>query len=596
MTAELEFDSDLPGGEPSTQREVALEPGVALRRARWLEERRVIGRIGRYTVLGQIAGGGMGSVFVAQMSGPAAFSRLVAIKCLHTRWLDDPKYVARFTTEVKLSTLIRHPNVVQTLDVVDEAGELFLVMEYVDGVTLAALLADLGRANRPLPVPIALGILSAVLRGLHAAHEAVDHDGAPCHIVHRDVSPQNIMLGRNGHVQVLDFGAAKAVEHSQHTAAGVLVGKLAYMAPEQVRGEGSGPRTDVFSAGVVLWESLVGQRLFYEPGLDRGDLLQALVLKPVPRPSRLRADVPPGVDEVVKRALSRNPQRRFQTALEFATALESIDATPTAAALAGLIAELCGERLAEKEALLRAGLAAAAEASASTPVPHALLVASPPSFSGVALASPATRQLRGSRMAWVGAALLAGSALWWTFDGPRSSRQRPVGALGTGVDSPSSGAHEGVGDRPRPLAARAPADTAEDDGATEREPTSPGRVRQAAVQQAAVQQAPVHDTLIAAAEQEQAMAAIPTLAPSDLSALSLAEPEPTRVERARSERSRAERPRARAERRRDVSDAVRPRMARARPAAQAAQPGGRDCDPPTYIDSAGIRHYKKDCL
>ncbi|HTV17744.1 MAG TPA: serine/threonine-protein kinase, partial [Polyangiaceae bacterium] len=224
MTAPSESESNASAEGPSATAVLTSDRGAALRRARWLEERRAIGKIGRYTVLGQIAGGGMGSVFVAQMSGPAAFSRLVAIKCLHTRWLDDPKYVARFTTEVKLSTLIRHPHVVQTLDVVDEGGELFLVMEYVDGVTLAALLADLARANRPLPVGIALGILCAVLRGLHAAHEAVDRDGSPCHIVHRDVSPQNIMLSRNGHVQVLDFGAAKAVEHSQHTAAGVLVG------------------------------------------------------------------------------------------------------------------------------------------------------------------------------------------------------------------------------------------------------------------------------------------------------------------------------------------------------------------------------------
>src|SRR5690606_27187004 len=153
-----------------------------------------------------------------------------------------------------------------------------------------------------------------------------------------------------------DFGAAKAEQHSQHTAAGVLVGKLAYMAPEQVRGERSSPRTDVFSAGVVLWEALVGQRLFHRPELDRSELLHALVLKPVARPSRSRADVPPAVDAVVARALARDPERRYQTAREFADALDAAGAIPPGVVLAQLVGEACGARLGDKDALLRAGL------------------------------------------------------------------------------------------------------------------------------------------------------------------------------------------------------------------------------------------------
>jgi tRNA A-37 threonylcarbamoyl transferase component Bud32 len=553
LSTDIEFDAEsLAGGPPVSPEPTSSERGAELRRARWLEERRVIGKIGRYTVLGQIAGGGMGSVFVAQMRGPAAFSRLVAIKCLHTRWLDDPKYVARFTTEVKLSTLIRHPNVVQTLDVVADSGELFLVMEYVDGVTLAALLADLARARQTLPVAVALGILSAVLRGLHAAHDAVDHDGVPCHIVHRDVSPQNIMLGRNGHVQVLDFGAAKADEHSQHTAAGVLVGKLAYMAPEQVRGERSGPRTDVFSAGVVLWESLVGQRLFYEPGLDRSDLLHALVLKPVPRPSRLRADVPRAVDDVVKRALSRDPKRRYQTALEFADALDSIGAAPPGAALATLVAELCAERLAEKDALLRAGLATAAEASEATPVARAQLVASPPSFSGMALSS-LPQPLRRSRLAWLGAALLAGLALWWTVDTAQTPRRgRSMSALDVG-------------------SATAPSAAAADSVSAPRDVTSPRVVT----------------------EPEELAAA-----PFVVSSLAVAPP--ARAESASGERERSHRraDRGRTDRGREAKAKQKLRRGRAQPHSSAAAPevSTRDCDPPTYMDAAGIRHFKKDCL
>jgi serine/threonine protein kinase len=193
MTAEPESRSDSLPRTPASAAENAHPRHTGIRRAQQAVEQhprseiegwrgRHPARIGRYTVLGQIAGGGMGSVFVAQLRGPAGFSRRVAIKCLHTRWLDDPKYVARFANEVRLTTLIRHPNVVQALDVVEEAGELFLVMDYVDGVTLAALLADLSRCERALPVGFGLTIMAAALRGLHAAHQATDDSGAPCHI------------------------------------------------------------------------------------------------------------------------------------------------------------------------------------------------------------------------------------------------------------------------------------------------------------------------------------------------------------------------------------------------------------------------------
>jgi tRNA A-37 threonylcarbamoyl transferase component Bud32 len=512
--------------------------GMALRRARWVDERPLLGKIGRYTVLGQVAGGGMGSVFVAQMRGPASFSRLVAIKCLHTRWLDDPKYVARFTTEVKLSTMIRHPNVVQTLDVVEDGGELFLVMDYVDGVTLAALLGDLGRFERLLPIEYALGIMSAVLRGLHAAHEAVDENGARCHIVHRDVSPQNIMVSRGGHAVVLDFGAAKAAEHSQHTAAGVLVGKLAYMAPEQVRGERSSPRTDVFAAGVVLWEALVGQRLFYDPGLGRSELLHALVLKPVARPSQRRPDVPRALDEVVKKALERNPERRFQTALEFAMALDAAGAALTGAPLGKLVVEVCAERLADKEAVLRAGLAAASEASASTPLPHALVLPAR-TFTGLALAS-VQHPMRVS-LAWLGAAVLLAAGLWWSVDGlhPGGFRSGAVGrALSESIDPTAR--PQPAGDDPAPLP---PAGAA------------PGMLPMASA------------ALPPAAE---------LAAPNAIIELSPVRRAPLRA--APSRRRHAEPARGAA------AKSVEPRSS------------AKSCDPPTYVDAAGIRHFKENCL
>jgi hypothetical protein len=309
-----------------------------------------------------------------------------------------------------------------------------------------------------------------------------------------------------------------------------------------VRGEHSGPRTDVFSAGVVLWEALVGQRLFYEPGLDRGDLLHALVLKPVPRPSRLRADVPKAVDDVVKRALSRDPERRFQTALEFANALDAIGAAPPGAALAALVAELCAERLAEKDALLRAGLAAAAEVSESTPVPRALLVASPPSF-GMALSS-VPRPLRRSRVAWLGVALLAGPALWWTFDAVRAPLTgRATSALGAGnASAPLAAARDAVSGLRHVTPDVTPDVTPEPDITRRQDVTALHEVHE--VHEVSHERARGRDAKLGA-----------KLGP----------------------KSRRER-------------------ARAHSLSPHRQATARDCDPPTYMDAAGIRHFKKDCL
>jgi len=526
-------------------------------------------KIGRYTVLGQIAGGGMGSVFLALMRGPAQFSRLVAIKCLRTRWLDDPKYVARFTSEIRLSTRIRHPNVVQTLDVVQEAGELFLVMEYADGVTLSALLSDGSRFERPLPIALAVGIMASVLRGLHAAHEAADENGAPLHIVHRDVSPQNIMVGRNGHVQVLDFGAAKAVDHSQHTAAGVLVGKLAYMAPEQVRGERSSPRSDVFAAGVVLWETLANKRLFYDPGLGRGEMLHALVLKPVVRPSTLRPGVSPALDEVVRKALERNPNRRFQNALDFANALEAAGAAsghPAAASVAigNWVSEVCATRLVEKDALSRSGMAAAsAEVSEPTPTPpHALVVPAPHSLPGLVLTSPAPRRRsRSSRYALGVGGLLLLVGLWASWERAASlAGGSPVtGSPVTG--SPVTGSH---------LAAREPRASATAVRAGGSALPAPELEAREAAARAPHPESSGTAPTTALIGLPAANAPSSTSAPSNASAPS---------KRPRRTTAFAEGPRESAE-----------------PGTAAAPRTRSSCDPPTYMDAAGIRHFKKDCL
>ncbi len=218
--------------------------------------------IGRYVIFGQIAAGGMAAVHYGLLNGAAGFRKPVAIKRWHAGLAADQGFVEQFLDEAHLAARIRNPHVVQTLDVVSDENELLLVMEYVAGETVATLLRRLGSQGQRMPVHIAVGIVVGALRGLHAAHEAQDENGTPLEIVHRDVSPQNIIVGRDGVARVLDFGVAKAAARIDSTADGKIKGKLRYMSPEQFSGTFIDRRTDVFAAAIVLWEMLVGRRLF----------------------------------------------------------------------------------------------------------------------------------------------------------------------------------------------------------------------------------------------------------------------------------------------------------------------------------------------
>jgi serine/threonine-protein kinase len=243
----------------------------------------------------------------------------VAIKRLHPHLAKDPDFVSMFLDEARLAARIRHPNVVPTLDVVSLEDELFLVMEYVEGESFAYLLRRMRERGEVAPTAITIAIMLAVLHGLHAAHEATSERGELLHIVHRDVSPQNILVGVDGVARVLDFGVAKAAWRLQTTRAGQLKGKLAYMAPEQLAGSEIDRRVDVFAASVVLWEALTGRRLFQ--GETPQILAQLRDLK-VTAPSEVVASVPPELDRLVMRGLHREVTERFATAHEMAVALE----------------------------------------------------------------------------------------------------------------------------------------------------------------------------------------------------------------------------------------------------------------------------------
>ncbi|APR88546.1 serine/threonine protein kinase [Minicystis rosea] len=276
--------------------------------------------VGRYALYGEIAAGGMATVHLGRLLGPVGFSRTIAIKRLHPSYARDPEFVSMFLDEARLAARIRHPNVVPTLDVVATQGELFLVMEYIQGESLAHVIKAAARLGQRIPSRIALSILAGALQGLHAAHEARDERGMSLGLVHRDVSPQNILIGVDGMARVLDFGVAKAAGRAQSTREGVLKGKLGYMAPEQIHQEPIGRAADIHAAAVVLWEALVGARLFR--GGSEAELLACVLAHDVQPPSTRVPDVPSEVDAIVMRGLAKSPGDRFATARDMALALD----------------------------------------------------------------------------------------------------------------------------------------------------------------------------------------------------------------------------------------------------------------------------------
>jgi eukaryotic-like serine/threonine-protein kinase len=276
--------------------------------------------LGRYLLFDEIAAGGMASVHFGCLSGAAGFSRVVAIKRLHANLAKDPEFVTMFLDEAHLAARIRHPNVVSTLDVVAIGGEVFLVMEYVHSQSLAKLWRAMRTANTRADPRIVATVMSSVLHGLHAAHEARGERGERLDIVHRDVSPQNILVGIDGLARVFDFGVAKAVGRVQTTREGRIKGKLAYMPPEQLHGAAATRRVDIYAAGVVTWEMLTGERAFGGP--HEAAVITAILAEALPQPSKVAAHVPAAFDAVVMRALHRDPARRYATALDMAKDIE----------------------------------------------------------------------------------------------------------------------------------------------------------------------------------------------------------------------------------------------------------------------------------
>src|SRR3954468_3140893 len=227
----------------------------------------------------------MATVHLGLLLGPVGFSRTVAIKRLHAQFASDPEFVSMFLDEARLAARIRHPNVVPTLDVVATGGELFLVMEYVPGESIARLSRALRERRQTIPLRVLSATMAGVLHGLHTAHEAKDERGHPLGIVHRDMSPQNVLVGTDGVARVLDFGVAKAAGRMQTTRDGQIKGKLSYMPPEQLRGGAVSRQSDIYAAGVMLWELVTGQRLF--AGDNEGFVVAKVLEGNVEAPSKV---------------------------------------------------------------------------------------------------------------------------------------------------------------------------------------------------------------------------------------------------------------------------------------------------------------------
>ncbi|MBL8678917.1 MAG: serine/threonine protein kinase [Myxococcales bacterium] len=313
-------------------------------------------RLGRYELLGEIASGGMATVYLGRVTGAKGFQRLVAIKRLHPHLEGEEEFVSMFLDEARLAAKIRHPNVVGTLDVEDDE-HLYLVMEYVEGDRLLALLRHSAKTGEKIPPAVAVRISMDTLAGLHAAHELTDDDGSPLGLVHRDVSPQNILISVDGSVKLVDFGIAKASARLSVTRDGQLKGKIAYMAPEQTKRSEIDRRVDVFAMGIITWEMLTAKKLFN--GESDVEVLNQLLFEPIPRLREVAPTVPASLDSVVSRALERDPAKRFSTAAEFADALERASkifgGPATTKTIAAHLQKVSGEKIAKDRARILAG-------------------------------------------------------------------------------------------------------------------------------------------------------------------------------------------------------------------------------------------------
>ena len=391
-------------------------------------------RVDRYELVGEIASGGMATVYLARLGGVGGFQRFVAMKRLHPHLQAEKEFVEMFLDEARLSAGIHHPNVVSILEVGASPVGYYLVMEYVEGDTLARILARAAGHGKRIPTPIALRIILDTLAGLHAAHELKNDQGELVHLVHRDVSPQNVLVGVDGIARITDFGVARATSRLTTTRVGQLKGKLAYMAPEQAQGDTIDRRADVFSAGVLVWETLAAKRLFKAE--NEAATLQRVMNDAIPSLARVAPHLSRELCAAVAFGLERDPSKRYPTAAQFADAIEAAainrDGIADSRDVAAFVKETLGQEIEQQREAVRAWIAR------SEPSQVALSPAGSPSSVSVAAMSipegsqsmthgdlaggyPPRRSKGGLLMVALLVACVAGAGGFWLARGSRSA-------------------------------------------------------------------------------------------------------------------------------------------------------------------------------
>jgi serine/threonine-protein kinase len=294
--------------------------GVPQGASRGDEELALGSYIGKYRVVAELGRGAMANVYLTVAQGPVGVQKLIALKVLRNSVAAEPEMLAMFLDEARLAAQLNHANIVKTYEVGDEGGHHVIVMEYLEGQTLSAVVRKLKTTADTLPLPLFLRVIIRVLDGLHYAHELTAYDGSPLQLVHRDVSPQNVFLTYDGQIKLVDFGIAKAATSENRTATGIIKGKLSYMAPEQMVASGIDRRADIYSVGCMLWAAAAGEKLWKD--MAGVEVARKVMSGEIPRPSSVNPACSPELERIVMRALMPEPDQRYSTALEFQEAIE----------------------------------------------------------------------------------------------------------------------------------------------------------------------------------------------------------------------------------------------------------------------------------
>lgn len=330
-------------------------------------------RFGKYSLLHRVAVGGMAEIFLARQDGLEGFQKTICIKRIRPHLSSQPNFVRMFLNEAKLAAQLNHPNIVQIYDLGKINESYFIAMEYISGRDMSRIIPKADKKGIQFPMVYSLRIASNALEGLYYAHAKTDAYGNPLHIVHRDITPENILVGFNGTVKIVDFGIAKANTQLEQTRAGEIKGKLSYMSPEQAMGHQLDQRSDIFSLGAVLYEWITGYKLF--TGENEMAILKSIIDGKIYPPSYFNESVPEPVEKILMKSLEKDREKRYQSAwdmqFDIDTYLASADFTPSNIHLSNFLKQMFEEEI-EREKLQLIKLRDSLDAAAAAEEPEIL--------------------------------------------------------------------------------------------------------------------------------------------------------------------------------------------------------------------------------